>query len=456
MAGRKVVLDITEDLEIADLKTREGAHYKTVSHMQAANRESSRLHAVLEVGRKVTSILDLDRLLSESVRLIRETFDYHLVTIYLRDQHDPDYFYYSHYSGNAPDSHQAGRGRTRIHISKGMVGWVFRNEQHRLANDVSQDPYYFACFDPRTEPGVEVLEWHYKDGNYYSYGMNTKAELDLPLKINGQVIGVLDLESTELNAFDPADVPFLEILADQLAIAIENARLSARAREAAIAEERNRLARNLHDDTIQALIGITRQLDLLRCDLSDEFADSNSEGCGIEVELPPKLDRRLDRLQDSLDRTIQGLRLLSRELQPQLLQDLGLEAALDALTSDISRSSDLKVHLKLCGVTSRLSQQQQLEVYRIAQEALANIVKHASAANVHVRLNIEGNKVTLDINDDGKGFQVPDDLTNLARRGGMGVLSMRQRACSVGGFLNISSTLGEGTKLSLEVPVTGD
>lgn len=395
--------------------------------MESNNREAARLRAVLEVGRKVTRILDLDRLLAESVRLIQQTFDFELVSIFLRDQHDPDYFFNSHQSRRA-DSTIAPCG-ARSHISKGMVGWVFRHEQHRLANDVSRDPYYYFSTE------------------------ETKAELDLPLKINDQVVGVLDIESSALNAFDPQDVPFLEILADQIAIAIENARLTARAREAAIAEERNRLARDLHDDTIQALIGVTRQLDLLRCDLTDEFIDTNVEGCGEEVPLPPTIERRLDRLQDSLDRTIQGLRLLSRELQPQLLKDLGLAAALDALTSDVRRTSNLNIEVELTEAVNLLRADQQLEVYRIAQEAMSNIVKHASATLVIINVDVQEGRILLNIRDDGKGFEVPDDLTNLARRGGMGVLSMRQRACSVGGYLNIKSKLGQGTMLSLEMPV---
>jgi signal transduction histidine kinase len=395
--------------------------------IEASSREAARLRTVLEVGRKVTRILDLDRLLTESVRLIQQTFDFELVTIFLRDQHDPDYFFNSHHSRRS-DSYN-GKICTRNHISKGMVGWVFRHEQHRLANDVSRDPYYYFSTE------------------------QTRAELDLPLKINGQVVGVLGIESTALNAFDPEDVPFLEILADQIATAIENARLTARAREAAIAEERNRLARDLHDDTIQALIGVSRQLDLLRCDLSDEFSDSNLEGTGECAPLPPNVERRLNRLQDSLDRTVQGLRLLSRELQPQLLKDLGLSAAIDALTSDVSRTSNLQITVELAESANSLMLEQQLEVYRIAQEAMANIVKHASASRVVITVDVQENKVMLNIRDDGKGFEVPDDLTNLARRGGMGVLSMRQRACSVGGFLNIKSELGRGTVLSLEMPV---
>ncbi len=399
----------------------------TGDEVHTANREAARLRAVLKVGRKITSILDLDQVLAESVRLIKQTFGFGQVTIFLRDQHDPSYFFNSH-STSADDQPVCRRSN----ISQGMVGWVFRHEQHRLANDVSRDPYY-----------------------YYICG-DTQAELDLPLKINGQVIGVLDLESSVLNAFDPDDVPFLEVLADQIAIAIENARLSSRAREAAIAEERNRLARNLHDDTVQALIGINRQLDLLRCDLSDEFSERNNEGTGEEVPLPPNLERRLERMQDSLERTIQGLRLLSRELQPQLLRDLGLAAALDALTSDILRTSNLNIRVEVSKLVKQLSTEQEMEVYRIAQEALANIVKHASASQVVLKLDIDetDHKVVLRISDDGRGFEVPEDLTNLARRGGMGVLNMRQRACSVGGYLTIKSELGHGTSLSLEMPTT--
>ena len=406
------------------------------SKTNSNNKETARLQAVLEVGRNVTSILDLDRLLAESVRLIRQTFNYELVTIYLRDLHDQDFYFKSHYDGNPASSNMGHRGVMRNPVSTGMVGWVFRNEQHRLANDVTQDPYYYyCCSEDMDEP---------------------RAELDLPLKMNGKVIGVLDLESSKVNAFDPADIPFLEILADQIAVAIHNARLTARAREAAIAEERNRLARNLHDDTVQALIGITRQLDLLRCDLGDEFSEFNTEACGAEVSLPPHVERRLDRLQDSLDRTIQGLRLLSRELQPQLLRDLGLAAAIDALACDITRTSNLEIKVQVCESAKNLGAEQQLEVYRVAQEALSNIVKHANASRVFLTLDLDDDKVVLNINDNGQGFEVPEDLSNLARRGGMGVLSMRQRACSVGGFLTISSQLGAGTALSMEVPVAAE
>jgi signal transduction histidine kinase len=398
---------------------------------QSPVRNDARLRAVLNVGRKITSILDLDHLLVEAVRLLRETFSYDVVAIYLRDPHDPNYYFASHSSNWHEHHSELGRYRERRHISQGMVGWVLRNEQSRIANDTSQDPYYLS---------VENL---------------SSAELDLPLKYNNRVIGVLNIESAHLNAFDPADVPFLEILADQLAVAIENARLAGRAREAAIAEERNRLARNLHDDTVQTLIGIGRMIDLLQCDLVDEFTPHAPPDCEPDGVLPHKVKKRLDRLQDSLERTIGGLRMLSRELQPQLLRDLGLSAALQALASDISRTTSLTVNFqaKDSAPDDIITSNQALEVYLIAQEALANIVKHSKATAVEIQLDVHGNKIVLIIRDNGMGFEVPEDLTNLARRGGLGVLSMRQRAGNVGGFLAIQSQPGHGTTIRLEVPL---
>ncbi len=384
------------------------------------SREASRLRTVMEVGRKVTSILDLDRLLIETVRLIQETFGYDLVGVSLRDQHDGDYFYHVACSDLGCECYEGVR--TRRHISSGMIGWVLRNQQTRLANDVTQDPYYLGCTN------------------------QAEAELDIPLKFNGNCIGVLNLESPFSNAFDPEDVPVLEILADQIAIAIENARLTSRAREAAIAEERNRLARELHDDTVQALAAINRQLDLLRCDIGEGLGQPECN------ELPEHIERRMNKVQDTLEETIQNLRLLSRDLRPQLLQDLGLREAIDALVSDMARTFKIDAQLRTEGELRRLRNDQELHFYRIAQEALTNVVKHACASRLSLLLEFQPDEIVLTIEDNGRGFDVPEDLTKLARTGGMGVLNMRQRMREIGGCLRLNSSPGRGTTLVLSIP----
>jgi signal transduction histidine kinase len=385
------------------------------------SREAARLRTVLEVGRKVTSILDLDQLLIETIRLIKDFFGYDLVSVHLLDQHDPDYFYHVMCSDFGCECLQGQRRRS--HISQGMVGWVLRNQQSRLANDVTQDPYYLSCVH------------------------HSEAELDIPLKFNETCIGVLTIESPRLNAFDPDDVPVLEILADQIATAIENARLTSRAREAAIAEERNRLARELHDNTVQTLAGINRQLDLLRCDISDALG---IDAC--EEALPDPVERRLNKMQDSLEEVIQNLRLVSRDLRPQLLQDFGLREALDSLVSDLCRSFHVEISIRHEGEPYRLRADQELNFYRITQEALSNVMKHACATQVKLLLAFLPNEVILSIEDNGKGFDVPQDLTKLARTGGMGVINMRQRIREIGGCLRIESAPGQGTSLIITLP----
>lgn len=385
------------------------------------SREASRLRTVLEVGRKVTSILDLDRLLIETVKLMKDAFGYDLVSVSLSDPHDSEYFYHVACSDLTCDCYEGVR--TRRHISSGMVGWVMRNKQTRLANDVTLDPYFLSC-ENRTE-----------------------AELDIPLMFNEQCIGVLGLESPYMNSFDPADVPVLEILADQIAIAIENARQTNRAREAAIAEERNRLARELHDDTVQSLAALNRQLDLLRCDISEGLG---LDACGAT--LPDPIERRVDKIQDSLEATIQNLRLLSRDLRPQILQDLGLREALDAMVSDIARSFKIDISFSYQGEPRRLRPELELHFYRIAQEAMSNVVKHSHATQVSLLLDFQPEEVLLTIKDNGCGFDVPEDLTRLTRTGGMGVINMRQRMREIGGCLRINSSPGQGTHLVLSVP----
>lgn len=381
------------------------------------SREAARLRAVFKVGRKVTSILDLDRLLDETARLIKKEFGYEYVAIQLRDLQDPNFFYHT----ACCDKNCDLRGRFRRSIDTGIIGWVIRHGQTRLANDISQDPFYMPA------------PW-----------FDTKAELEIPLKINDTVLGVLTIEGSHVDAFDPEDVPVLEILADQIAIAIQNARSSARARELAIAEERNRLARELHDDTIQSLIGIERQLDLLRWDLVELY-----DG------LPELAEKRINRLQDALDNTVKNLRLLSRDLQPQILHDLGLTAALETLLSDLSRSDQkLTTQFEMTGKETRLRGDVELNIYRIAQEALSNIVKHAKATKVKISLCYDDHEVALTVEDDGKGFRVPDDLSHMALKGGMGLLNMRQRATETGGVLSIQSKAGQGTRICLKMPLS--
>jgi signal transduction histidine kinase len=384
-------------------------------------RDATRLAAVIQIGRKINSIRDFDHLLNEAVTRIRESFVFESVSIFLLDQNDPDFLY--KVACTDPRRFQDSVGCHRIHISRGMVGWVVRNATSRLANDVRYDPYYIHSVD-------------------------TGAELDLPLRYNNSIIGVLNIEQPHIDAFDPEDVPVLELLADQIAIAIQNARLNILAQEAAATEERNRLARDLHDDTIQSLIGIARQIDLLRCDIGEQINGN------CDDPLPDPVEKRLTKLQDSLDATVQSLRFLSRELRSQLLKDLGLAAAIEAFISDVSRHASLTLQAQIDPVgMEEIRPAVQQQIYRIIQEAVSNMLKHSLAKNAELKMYMEGNLLRVEVCDDGRGFKVPEDLTQLALTGGMGVINMRQRAREIGGSLDIFSRPGNGTRLCLQVPI---
>lgn len=367
---------------------------------------AERLQLVLELGRRVTSILDLDTLLPEACRLVAQTFDYDLVGISLLDPLDDQRLYQA-----AAFPPERALPRTfRVPLNRGLTGWVARHGRSRLANDVSQEPLYI--------PGP---------------GRNTQSELDVPLRVGKRTIGVLNIESERPYVFSIDDVPYLEGVAVLLAQAIENAHLARRGRDLAAAEERARIARDLHDETVQALVAIGRQLELLRLDLAD----------------PVRSQARLDTLHELVDRTREGLARLQHNLRPRVLEDLGLPAALDALSQE-SAALGLRAVVHVIGPRRRFSPSIEYAVYRVAQEALSNAARHAGVGEATVELVLSDDALTLTVTDAGVGFLQrkidPDALTG-------GLTSMRDRAHEIGAELRIDSTPGKGTCVRLVVPI---
>lgn len=368
--------------------------------------EAQRLRLVLALGQQVTSILDLEVLLPEACRLIAEAFDYDLVGINLVDPLDSRRLLQA---AAYPPERRLPRS-FRVRLGHGLTGWVARYGRPCLVNDVQADPRYVLG------PGRE----------------QTRAELDVPLKLGRRTIGVLNVESERLDAFGTSDVPYLQGLAGQLAQAIDNARLAADSRQLAAAEERARLARDLHDETIQALVALGRQLDLLALDLPH-----------LEV-----ATERLERVQSLLASTLDGVRRMSQNQRPAALEDLGLVAALRAHT-DAWGDLGLTVNLQVRGEPRRVSSAIEHAVYRVAQEALSNVARHAGVADVDVELRFSPDELSLTVTDKGHGF------STRRTRAGQGLLGMRDRAAEIGAELEIGSPVnGEpGTRVRLWVPL---
>jgi signal transduction histidine kinase len=225
---------------------------------------------------------------------------------------------------------------------------------------------------------------------------------------------------------------------DQMAAKITSYRAGLRRYVGAITtsqeEERKRIARELHDETVQNLVATMRRIELL------QTTEENPEDL-----------KRLNELQETVEETLRGVRQISRDLRPLALEDLGFIPALQAQVNS-AQENGLRVQLIVRGQPDKLSPDQELALYRIAQEALTNARKHAQATQIDVLLLFEDESLQLEIIDNGMGFDVPPSLTELAQHGNFGLLGIQERVWAVGGALDIISSPEKGTRLHIKVP----
>ena len=205
---------------------------------------------------------------------------------------------------------------------------------------------------------------------------------------------------------------------------------------AAQEEERTRLARELHDDTIQAVIALKQRVQLAQKSVKDQTGRQS-----------------LKELENLAEQTVENLRRLTRALRPIYLEDLGLVTALEMLTREISQSNNIDVEFQRSGEERRLPRDVELALYRIAQEALSNIVRHAKAKHAVVSIHFD-EEIKLEVRDNGVGFSVPKSPTDFAHSGHFGLLGMQERAELIGGRLEVQSEPREGTSLSVSLKDT--
>jgi signal transduction histidine kinase len=197
-------------------------------------------------------------------------------------------------------------------------------------------------------------------------------------------------------------------------------------------EERRRLARELHDDTIQSLIALNQRLQMAQLSLEGEDATAV-----------------LAELQTLTTQMIADVRRFARALRPIYLEDLGLIPALEALANDTAAAGGIPVDCQITGTPRRLGTAVELTLYRVAQEALSNVTRHAQATQARIRLAFTPDQIRLSIWDDGQGFAVPDNPADLAPRGHFGLLGLYERAELIGAGLTIESRPGSGTRVEM-------
>jgi signal transduction histidine kinase len=230
----------------------------------------------------------------------------------------------------------------------------------------------------------------------------------------------------------------LRLMAGQLEKAQELMRTYIGAITRAQEDERRRLARDLHDHMVQALIALDHREQMLKKYLSDDPA-------GAEL---------LSELREMTAEAIDDLRRIIRAMRPIYLEDLGLLPALEALARDISASGDADVHFEKLGTPRRLPPEEEITLYRVAQEALNNARRHSQATNIWLTLRFEPESVAVSVRDNGKGFRAPRRMTDLPRNGHFGLIGMYERAELAGADLKIDSALGKGTTVTIEAETT--
>jgi two-component system, NarL family, sensor histidine kinase DevS len=235
--------------------------------------------------------------------------------------------------------------------------------------------------------------------------------------------------------FSSEDLRLAETFAARATVAVDQARLiqrdALRRVVRAQEEERRRLARELHDETGQALTSILLGLKGLE-DLDDMAA----------------LEEGVASLRERVVATLQDVRRLAVELRPAALDDFGLVAALERLTAGFAEQTGMKVELESRLGDDRLPEEVETALYRIVQEGFTNIVKHADAGRVSIVLTQKAGSVSAVIEDDGRGFD-PDQAVD----GGIGLIGMRERLALLDGSMTIEAAPGKGTTLVIEVPV---
>ncbi|MFC1763578.1 sensor histidine kinase [Planctomycetota bacterium] len=235
----------------------------------------------------------------------------------------------------------------------------------------------------------------------------------------------------------------IHIITSLAGIAIENARLYERMRfcarqiTQAQEDERKRVARELHDDTVQLLIVLSRRIERL---------------AAASETLPETRLERLTSLQEMVGITLQGVRRFIQDLRPPTLDHLGLVAALEGLTDNLG-SENIKTAFRVTGDVQRLTPEEELILFRIVQEALSNVRRHSSASQALVQLRFLPHNLRVTIEDNGHGFKVPAQIDHLVSAGKLGLIGMYERARMLSGTLIVQSNPNEGTTITVHMEI---
>jgi signal transduction histidine kinase len=399
-----------EDQELVQMLAAQAAvAIENARLYESATRWGEQLQSLAEVGNALATEIELPRLLKLVVTRLRELIDARLVFIAMPQEAGETVV--ETVAGNNADSFVG----MKLDPTRSKTARVLERRRSERVDSLIDDPE------------VEQQAARY---------MGARTGLFVPLVVRDRAIGVIVAQDKQQAdpRFTDEDVRIAEAFAERAAVAID---LSERVARDALRRvvsgqelERQRLARELHDETGQALTSILLGLKGLE--------DADDEG----------LRRSLLGLRELVVSTLHDVRRLAVELRPKALDDFGLVPALERLAETFAEQTSVKVQVEAALGEARLPAELETALYRIVQEALTNVIKHANARTVSVVLTKKGEAVAVVIEDDGRGFDPATDPGE-----GLGLLGMRERIALVEGRVSVESGAGQGTTIAVEVPL---
>lgn len=411
--GEEMMQVIVRD--ITDRKLAEEALRQRNQELALRNRASQRFVSSLDLHQVLSTVLDEVSMLCPTIS----------AAVWLVDSASGDLICEQAIGPGG----EALQGR-RMAADTGLVGWTLRSGETVWRTD--------APADPRHDQQLDVIP-----------GTAHRSVLCVPFVVKSQAFGVLHLFDHQPERFRPADVSQIEALAVIAAIATENALLyeamsaqrgQMRALAARLAEvqeqERQNLARELHDQMGQNLTVITLSLNLV-----EQL---------LPADTPPMVSHHLRDCIDLIDQMVQQVRSVMAELRPPVLDDYGLLAALRWYGQQFWQRTGVEVEVEDRCIDQRFALTTETALFRIAQEALNNVAKHANASLVTMTVQCDDGPIRLKIADNGRGFDKAA-VQQASQDPHWGFLTMQERALAVGGVLQVNSQPGVGTTVIVEV-----
>jgi signal transduction histidine kinase len=397
-----------------------------VSRLQKENTAATERIAVLQVlqdvARSLSSELNLEPLLQMILAAAVQVMNASAGSLLLLD-HDTDELVFEVIEGGIG----AALEGTRMPADKGIAGWVASHREPLIVDDVNRDDRYYR----------RIAQDH---------DFTTTSLLCVPMVARGKVIGVLQVLNKEPGQyFDTADQEVLTSFAAQSAVTIENARLYQSLREEheriiAVEEDiRRELARDLHDGPTQMLAAIIMSANFVREAIAHDSLDHAVNELG---EMMPVAEKALHQV-----------RTLLFNLRPVILETQGLVPALESYAQRLREAEGMNVILNASGEFDRLPHNAEVAIFTIVQEAITNAKKHARASRIDIEVTPTDDKLTVVVRDNGVGFDQTAVTDRYDERGSLGMLNMQERAEIVNGTLSLESKPGQGTTITLQLPI---